>query len=298
MEDNKIDYSETNILVCCHKPCELPKEDYFLPVHVGAAISNYNLGIQRDDQCNGQACDNISSKNKNFCELTGLYWGWKNLTSPYKGLCHYRRFFDFKGQHPIEYLDGYDIVIASPVVLPNRASDQLMNLTTREDFYIMIMAIMKLYPEYKNSLFKYLFNSNRCSRLNMLFGRKEIYDGYCSWLFSIFNEMEKWIRISKYTRLSRLYGYLSEYLPFVYCKHNNLKIKYAEVLDCPPEKCKNNTNSHIIRINSFKTTLVKDLIFTLYSKLSKFPILEALGVGFKADGIPYIDEDGNIIEPK
>ena len=40
--------------------------------------------------------DNISSKNANYCELTGLYWAWKNLACDYIGLCHYRRYFGKK----------------------------------------------------------------------------------------------------------------------------------------------------------------------------------------------------------
>ena len=32
--------------------------------------------------------DHISSKNPNYCELTGLYWAWKNLDCEYIGLCH------------------------------------------------------------------------------------------------------------------------------------------------------------------------------------------------------------------
>ena len=40
---------------------------------------------------------NISLKNPNFCELTGLYWAWKNLDANYIGLAHYRRHFCKKG---------------------------------------------------------------------------------------------------------------------------------------------------------------------------------------------------------
>ena len=89
----------TKIMVCCHKACELPQNDegLFLPIHVGAAISDLDLKMQRDDQVLGQPCDNISAKNKSYCELTALYWAWKNIKKVYPnleyiGLCHYRRF--------------------------------------------------------------------------------------------------------------------------------------------------------------------------------------------------------------
>ena len=95
-----LDDSKIKILVCCHKPCELPQDNIFLPIHVGAAISDMSLGILRDDQLNGESCDNISDKNRTFCELTAIYWAWKNIKKLYPdlqyiGLNHYRRFFAF-----------------------------------------------------------------------------------------------------------------------------------------------------------------------------------------------------------
>ncbi|MDR2491975.1 MAG: DUF4422 domain-containing protein, partial [Coriobacteriales bacterium] len=42
------------------------------------------------------AGDSISSRNKSFCELTMLYWAWKNQEADYYGFCHYRRVFSFR----------------------------------------------------------------------------------------------------------------------------------------------------------------------------------------------------------
>lgn len=65
---------------------------YFNPIQVGAAISDESLGIDRDD-----FGDNISSKNKNYCELTAHYNIWKrNLPVDFIGLMHYRRVFSTK----------------------------------------------------------------------------------------------------------------------------------------------------------------------------------------------------------
>ena len=77
------------ILIACHKPSELPRNNLFLPVRVGAALASDDFGLQRDDD----GKDNISKKNPGYCELTAIYWAWKNLKADYYGLFHYRRFY-------------------------------------------------------------------------------------------------------------------------------------------------------------------------------------------------------------
>lgn len=79
------------ILVAHHKPGLIIKSEMYLPIHVGKALSNYDLEIQGDN-----TGDNISRYNPTFCEMTAVYWGWKNLDADYIGLCHYRRFFTFQ----------------------------------------------------------------------------------------------------------------------------------------------------------------------------------------------------------
>ena len=83
--------SKIVIGVACHKPSELPSNELYLPIHVGAALATKGLpGLQRDDEG-----DNISEKNPQYCELTAQYWLWKNVDADYYGLCHYRRFMSF-----------------------------------------------------------------------------------------------------------------------------------------------------------------------------------------------------------
>lgn len=79
------------IYVACHKPSELPKNNLFCPIHVGAAKSKIVMpGLLRDDDG-----DNISEKNPQYCELTAQYWAWKHSDADYIGLCHYRRYLSF-----------------------------------------------------------------------------------------------------------------------------------------------------------------------------------------------------------
>ena len=114
---------ETAILIAAHKPFDPPALEGYLPVQVGAALAQKDLGFQRDDEG-----ENISVKNPQYCELTAQYWAWKNLTEPrVMGLVHYRRYFvkdmyapDVKSQiltaaEADALLEKYDIVLPKPV---------------------------------------------------------------------------------------------------------------------------------------------------------------------------------------
>lgn len=64
-----------------------------------SVFTNVRCGAVYDDKesnmLGDNTGDNISEKRNSFCELTVLYWAWKNVEADYYGLCHYRRYFDF-----------------------------------------------------------------------------------------------------------------------------------------------------------------------------------------------------------
>lgn len=69
----------------------------YIPVRCGATFDERTEeeigGMLGDD-----TGDNISEKRDSFCELTVLYWAWKNVRADYYGLCHYRRYISFANQ--------------------------------------------------------------------------------------------------------------------------------------------------------------------------------------------------------
>ena len=75
----------TRILIACHRPYPIPQNSCYLPVEVGAALHTEPIPGTVPDNTG----DNISHKNKNYCELTALYWAWKNLEAEAVGLVHY-----------------------------------------------------------------------------------------------------------------------------------------------------------------------------------------------------------------
>ena len=62
--------------------------EIYTPLFVGRNGKD-NLGFLSDDQG-----DNISEKNPSYCELTGLYWMWKQSKEDIIGLCYYRSYFN------------------------------------------------------------------------------------------------------------------------------------------------------------------------------------------------------------
>lgn len=220
------------IYIATHKKFEEPKLDGYCVLQVGAE-GKPDFGYIRDN-----IGDHISAKNPNYCELTGLYWIWKNCNDDYKGLVHYRRYFGsrkkiFSYNRMLQTLQkGYDIVLPyTEYFLQNAKDEILIACCTDEIFHALRKCIQKLYPEYLLE-FDLFFKGNKCSLFNMLFCKKEWYDKYCNWLFDILFELEKNIsleNLNKYQK--RIYGFLAERLLNIWVEHNHLKVVRLKVVN-------------------------------------------------------------------
>ena len=84
----------------------MPEDKMYIPVQVGAEGKEKIEGYQPDN-----VGENISSKNPYFCELTGLYWAWKNMDSDYIGLVHYRRHFTESQKVPKDEESKFNILL-------------------------------------------------------------------------------------------------------------------------------------------------------------------------------------------
>ena len=245
------------ILVCCHKPCALPpnSDGIFLPIHVGAAISDVDMGMQRDDQVNGQPCDNISAKNKSYCELTAVYWAWKNIKKLYPnlkyiGLNHYRRYFDFDTKKDVtivyqknnflekintinlsSLLNNYDWILPKCNILRDTLKTQYCKSHYSEDFRLTEQAIEELYPEYKNAFKKYFVNGVKFYRYNMFIMSISDFFSYCQWLFDILEYVKQRSIYNHYNDYQkRIFGFLAERLLTVYVCNASKKIKETPVI--------------------------------------------------------------------
>lgn len=237
------------MVVCCHKQDKWASDECYLPVQVGRAISQVELGIEGDD-----TGENISVKNRSYCELTGLYWAWKNLKGvDYIGLCHYRRYFnfnergtDFLDHTPkrVEEFEGLnlklpnverlfekqDVVLAKPRHYSHNLSIEYGDLHVSDDLRTIRKVVQELTPSYEGALNKVLFHRNKMAHYNMFVMKWADFERYCEWLFTILEEAERRVDTSNYSDVQkRIWGYVGERLLNVYVEHHKMRVKYYPI---------------------------------------------------------------------
>ena len=222
------------ILVCCHKADIKASQEPYLPIHVGKDLSNKELCIQADNEG-----DNISHKNPSYCELTGMYWAWKNLKNvDIIGLCHYRRYFDFHNQcrksfpQTIVSSENFDkinlsipqdiiekvqkgfVVTAKPYPHWRFLVDEYCFNHVSDDLRVLESILKTSQPqEIKDAYFKIMYQSHSLRHYNMFLMNWKEFNDYSTWLFDILQKVEAQTDIEHYNPVQkRIYGYLAERL--------------------------------------------------------------------------------------
>lgn len=257
---------DIKILISCHKQSMVPDSKIMLPIEVGADLRKKHIeGILQDNQG-----ENISSKNKMYCELTAQYWAWKNLDADYYGFFHYRRYLSFADKkHPVDQWQNvieespdsnclkkynleddyiqklvmeYDLVLSeeknvakmpdkNPSVYEQYKNGRSLNI---KDIDLVHDIIKKKYPNYLDTFEKVMKGEKTCL-CNMYIMKKELFHEYMAWLFDILFEFEKRSDMSEYTVEGyRTPGHLAERLLTVFCwyteKKKNLKVKKLQTI--------------------------------------------------------------------
>ena len=223
--------ADIKVIVATHKPYWMPSDELYVPLRVGAD-GKENLGFTSDN-----TGDNISFKNANYCELTGLYWAWKNLDCEYLGLAHYRRHFtvlrgtsDRRDILTLEQARG--LFQNVDALLPKKRNywiesnySQYAHAHHAIDLDETRRIIEEKYPYYLE-IYDSSMKKTTGHRFNMFIMKKELADAYCAWLFDILFELEKRLDISDYSANDkRVFGFVSERLLDVWLEQNHIKCK-------------------------------------------------------------------------
>ena len=254
-KDSRRDYSASAESMDCHADTSARNDSSFGHCERSEAIHNSSPKQAKHSFC-GKATspvlrddsgENISHLNANFCELTAMYWAWKNVDSSYYGLFHYRRILDLSEQaqqirtdYPIiasprsynpkrqgltteniaKLLQEYDIILPQGYKNHyNLACDEGLDnygiyahYHYAKDLDRIIELIKSRHPEMQAALESTLFTyPPRWHIANIFIMRKELYFAYCEWLFSLLFDLSKETDLSDYTPYqARIYGFLSE----------------------------------------------------------------------------------------
>jgi len=225
---------DIKILIATHKQADMPNDSLYCPVQVNKVNNPENYGYQPDNEG-----DNISYKNPNFCELTALYWGWKNLQCDYLGLAHYRRHFSLKKREDkmssvLSTEECAKLCAQYDVILPKRRNYYISSLWNHYKDTHDISHLEKTrdiivhdYPEYVLAFDK-VMKRTWGHIFNMYIMKKSLSDQYCEWLFNILFKLEEQIDVSSLSAFdARLFGRVSELLLDVWIEKN--QIVYKEI---------------------------------------------------------------------
>ncbi|MDD4110520.1 MAG: DUF4422 domain-containing protein [Clostridia bacterium] len=232
---------DVSILISCHKPCKTLQDEIISPIQVGTSLAKIRLTNVLHDNDG----ENISGKNKRYCELTAQYWAWKNIDAEYYGFFHYRRylsfadrlffrkpFFDLKMEEINENdikkfkLDTEsikDLVHKYDVITPQKTFcvNNYYHYKTAKFHYIKdlnfcLNVIKTDYPEMYSAARKYM-RSPFAYFCNMFIMRKDIFNKYCEWLFHILKKHEEAYDCKDYSpQAYRVSGFLAERLCGIY----------------------------------------------------------------------------------
>ena len=133
------------LFIMTHKPFTPPADPIYVPLQVGRANAP-DLGFLGDD-----TGDSISSDNPYFCELTGMYWLWKNY---HIGICHYRRYLiNEEGSLFTEFqleklFREYDMITTKLLTLTCSYYQGFGENHHRKDLILTGKVLKEKYPEY------------------------------------------------------------------------------------------------------------------------------------------------------
>ena len=240
---------EIKLFVCCHQPTQVSAHPLLVPIQVGAALADTRFpGFLHDD-----TGDNISEKNRAYCELTAQYWAWKNADADYYGFFHYRRYLypDVNTRRPYriereptlplldklgyrgfsELIQRYDLIVpkGENMYLPVREHYANAPFHHRKDLELVEEIVRRRHPDMIPALEQHL-SGTICCFGNIFIMKRHIFHDYCAWLFPLLEEFDRQADLSGYSHQERrVDGYLAERLLGVYLTHRRGELRTLEL---------------------------------------------------------------------
>ena len=198
------------------------------PIQVGSALSGRRICELTDD-----TGEQISSKNRNYCELTGLYWIWQNRlkrdesAKPYTSLMHYRRVFMLSDEEAGKIAGSdIDVVFPYPMIYEPSIYEHRKRYISDPDWKALKTALFEIHHITEDML-RQVMEEKHFFNYNMLIAKRRVLDEYCSWLFPVLKRVEEISDPVSSMRNDRYIGYMGETLLNIYFILNKGRYKTA-----------------------------------------------------------------------
>lgn len=239
-ENSSVGYREKASIALCiitsHLDAVIPEREerhsYEMFLQAGAALTDIRKDCLKDHES-----ENISEKNREYCECTGLYWIWKNMRDyDYVGLEHYRRRMKLDETLPSR-LREHDIDIVLPVpqfCIDTNYEFMVKSLVTPQDWETVKRIILENDMTYKEIIEEYE-KSHFYFSCNIGLLKREILDRYCAWAFAVSEALEKhYMEHNIIRKADRYMGFIFEHLfsVFIMKNYKKFKIVCTELLWC------------------------------------------------------------------
>lgn len=205
------------------KPLASPPQlrEFERAIQAGAALTGEQLSVLNDN-----TGDNISAKNKQYCEMTATYWVWKNTRHAWKGIEHYRRHLLVT---PSLLTKDTDVILPLPYVCYPHTMAQFGRFVGEDVVRALHHSLQMLHPReydgYKSILYgKYQYT------YNLLCAREQVFNDYCAWFFRITAYMEKLGATVPALSETRALSYVAEVLTNLYfmSRQNVWRVRHTE----------------------------------------------------------------------
>lgn len=200
---------------------------YEKSVQAGAALTKERLAKTEYTDC-GQL--HISEKNRQYCELTVLYWIWKNTKEEIVGLAHYRRHFVLPDQWQ-ELMEQYriDAILPVPTYVAPSIGENYKERHDAADWEYMMQYLKEHFPD-DYDFAQTVYSRNLYLPCNMLVTRRAVLNELCEWMFPILNEVTRHGGKKEDPYLNRYPGFLSERLITLFFAKNRerFQVVYAD----------------------------------------------------------------------
>ena len=262
---------KVKILVGYHKKSLLIKNEIFVPIHLGrdlyeAKKANQDKAWLYENLIGDNTGENISSKNSDYCELTGIYWAWKNyskLNNPdFIGFMHYRRLLSFNGWSMPKHRNNPIIVNVKAYLKKNNKFNIYQTLSNGKIFTRLPLDFFETegrescrargfdylkikYPQIYQIYLKQ--KQNNCLYASNIFVmQREDFFEYCEIIFDVLFNYDS-------QGYSREKGYLAEFITSAYIEY--LAQKYGKVSLLPIVTPHENPTLRFLQLSIYKVLI-------------------------------------------